>query len=218
MKHKLAFTVLMLLLAGAALGQPYFPAGNLNPPMPPAVPDVHFGEASYAYLFYPPDYGSCPLGGFRLEAVHMLLEFAPAQVPVTFTVTGGLMSAVWDPSQNMFVPGGPLCEGPPLVFTFTEPGQYEIFVPTNGACGCQPFDEYYFLSLNFLDPFNADLPTDGQPEPGVVFIDNGTGWVDMIGLGKTAGGKVIIWGDLVCCDPSIGNANSTWGGIKGLYR
>jgi len=32
-----------------------------------------------------------------------------------------------------------------------------------------------------------------------------------------AGGKVIIWGDLVCYDP-VANAVGTWGGIKTLYR
>jgi len=218
MKLKLASTVLLLLLASTALGQTTFQVGNLNPPVPPAVPDVHMGLESYAYLFYPPESGSCPLGGFRLEAVHMLLEFTPAQVPVTFHAAGGLMSAFWDPAQDMFVPEGPLCDGPPVDFQFTEPGQYEIVLPLEGVCSCQSFDEYYFLSVNYFDPFDADLPTDGQPEAGVVFINNGTGWIDMIDLGKTAGGKVIIWGDLVCCDPSIGNEMSTWSEIKGLYR
>ncbi len=218
MKLKLASTVLLLLLAGVAMGQPIFQVGNLNPPEPPAVPDVHLGLESYAYLFYPPDFGDCSSGGFRLEAVHMLLEFTPEQVPVTFHAAGGLISADWDSALDMFVPGGQLCEGQPFDFHFTEPGQYEIILPVQGACGCQPFNEHYFLSVKYFDQFGADLPTDGQPEAGVVFINNSGNWIDMIGLGKTAGGKVIIWGDLVCCDPPIGNDMGTWSGIKGLYR
>ncbi len=217
MKMKLTITIL-LLLAGTAQGQLVFQVGNLNSPVPPAVPDLHMGLESYAYLIYPPDQASCPLGGFKLEAVHMYLEFTASQVPADFQVAGALLGAFWDPSMNMFLPEGPLCEGPVIDYHITEPGLYEIILPMDSTCGCLPFDEHYFLTVNYLTPFEADLPIDNQPEAGVVFNNDGGGWIDMIVFDKTAGGKVIIWGDLVCCDPAIGNEQNTWSEIKGLYR
>lgn len=213
----LHLTILLLLAAGFAVGQPVIQVGNLNDPVPPAVPDLHFGQVAYAYLIYPPDQGACSQGGFKLETVHMYLEFAPDQVPVDFMVCAGLQTAVPDPSGETYAPGGPLCDGPLLQVHVDEPGPFVVSLPVGDACGCQPFDEHYFLTVRYPEPFLADLPIDDQPQAGVVYADEGAGWADMFLIDKTASGKVIIWGDLVCCEP-VAAETRTWSGIKTLYR
>ncbi len=218
MRLKTTLIISLTILAGAALAQPIVQVGNLNPPVPPSVEFLHTGLEDYAYLIYPPDQGSCTEGGFELLAIHMFLELMPNQVPITFTVSGALAHADWDPSLNAWVPGPFICEGPDELFNIELPGVYNITVPMEDSCGCQAFDDHYFLVVRFHTPFEANLPTDGLPAPGIVYNDKGDGWVDMIGLGKTAGGKVIIWGDTVCCTYSVGNEAGTWGGIKSLYR
>ncbi|MBU1073252.1 hypothetical protein KKG45_08390, partial [bacterium] len=132
--------------------------------------------------------------------------------------SGGLAEAVWDQALGQFVPGPFICEGLDQVFNFTAPGLYVITVPMDDACGCLAFDEHYFLIIRYHDTFEANLPIDGLPEPGIVYNDKGTGWVDMFDYIKTASGKVIIWGDTVCCAYSVGNEPGTWSEIKSLYR
>jgi hypothetical protein len=169
-------------------------------------------------LIYPPDQGTCTEGGFDLLEIHMYLELGPQHVPVTFNVSGALAHADLDPTEGQYVPGPFICEGPEAVFHIEEPGLYVITVPMQDACECQLFDDHYFLVMRFLTPFEANLPIDDQPQPGIVYNDKGAGWVDMFDLSKTAGGKVIIWGDTVCCTHSVGNEAGSWSGIKSLYR
>ncbi|MBC8424720.1 hypothetical protein H8E07_11410 [bacterium] len=218
MRFKSSLIFSLLILACAVQAQPVFQVGNLNPPMPPSVEFIHTGLEDYAYLIYPPDQGSCTEGGFELVAIHMYLELTANQVPVTFTVSGALAQADWDPSLNEFVPGPFICEGPDEMYHIELPGIYVITVPMQDSCGCQAFDEHYFLVMRFHTPFEANLPIDGLPQPGIVYNDKGAGWLDMIDYDKTAGGKVIIWGDTVCCTYSVGNEAGTWSGIKSLYR
>jgi len=194
-----------------------FQVGNLNPFVPPSVPDLFTGNEKFAYLIFPPDQGTCNEGGIQLETVSMLLEFDPTQVPVTFAVQGGLLDAIWNPAMGRFEPGEEICMGLPEIFEIVEPGLYTITVPVPD-CSCVPWDDYYFLTLEYLDPFEALLPTDGLPEPGIVYNDKGTGWIDMFDLKKTAGGKIIVWGDVICCEPAVGNTTGTWGNVKSLYR
>ena len=194
-----------------------FQVGNLNPPVPPAVPGLFTGQEKYAYLIFPPDQGTCENGGIQLETVNMLLELEDTQVPIIFAVQGGLLDAVWNPDEMQFEPGEQLCISAPIIYLIEEPGLYTITVPTP-ECGCVPWDDYYFLLMEYIDPFEALLPIDDQPEPGIVYNDKGTGWVDMIGLGKTAGGKIIVWGDVICCEPPVANEPDTWGSVKSLYR
>ena len=53
-----------------------------------------FGDQTFAYLVFPDQQVSCPGGGFALEQVQMLLDFAENQVPATLQVAGGLLAAV----------------------------------------------------------------------------------------------------------------------------
>jgi hypothetical protein len=194
-----------------------FQVGNLNPVVPPSVAGLFTGNEKFAYLIFPPDQGTCNEGGIQLETVSMLLEFEPAQVPVTFSVRGGLLDAVWDPAMGGFVPGEEICLGLPEIYEIIEPGIYTITVAVP-ECSCVPWDDYYFLTLEYLDPFEALLPIDDLPEPGIVFNDKGTGWIDMFGMKRTAGGKIIVWGDVICCEPAVGNTTGTWSHVKSLYR
>lgn len=192
--------------------------GNLNPPLDPYLPDLVTGQQSFAYLVRPADQLSCSEPGFRLEALHMWLAFEPIQVPVTFQVDGGLLEAIDDPAFPGPVPGAELCPVPPQTVTVDEPGLFQLTVPVQGACGCRAIEKDFFLNIRLLTPVEALLPTDGQPEPGVVFWNNGNGWEDMDGLDKAAIGKTIIWGDIVCCTNSVGREQATWGRVKALYR
>lgn len=210
-------SALLLLISTVALGQTAFPVGNLNPPVPPAATGIHESQVSYAYLIYPPDQGSCELGGFMLDKVHMYLAFQANQVPIDFQARAGLREAIWDNNLGAYVPGPLLCTGPLTTFHIDVAGQYVIDLPLDGTCGCHPFDAHYFLTVEYPTLFVADLPIDGLPQANIVYRDTGGGWTDMILLSKTAGGKVIIWGDLICCEP-VGNETATWGGIKALYE
>ncbi len=192
--------------------------GNLNPPVPPSVHGLFTGEEGFAYLVYPDSQCTCIEGGFQLESVSMMLEFEPWMLPVTFWVHGGLLEAVFEPADLCWVPGLELCVSAPIEITITTPGEHTITVPMLGVCDCYPMDDYYFLYIEFLDGFDANLLIDDQPLPCIVYNRKvGFDWIDMYWM-KTSGGKGIVFGDIICCEPPIGTEPSTWGAIKSLYR
>lgn len=211
--------VVLLMVSGAVFAQGSGgQIGNLNSPVPPSVPGLVYGDQSFAYLVYPDEQVSCAQGGFKLESVQMLLDFTSAQIPVLLTIEGGLSDAVWDPSGEFLLPGAPACTSPPVTLEINDPGLHQITVPMNGTCGCYSVNAPYFLVMHFSGPFQANLPVDGLPQPGIVYVNDGNGWFDMNGLKRTSSGKVIIWGDLTCCVPTVGNKSGTWSGVKTLYR
>ena len=219
--HRIPLVLLLLLCAAAAPAADYL-VGNLNPPEPPSAPGILTGDQVFAYLIHPVDQVPPGVNGFQLEAVTMLLDFTPQQLPAFFTVQGGLRKAVYEPSQDAWLPGDPVCQGQTFPYQITEPGLQEIRLPVDPACGCLHTDDYFFLTVTFWDPVVGNLVTDGQPEAGVVYLNDGTGWVDMVNIvpapDKTAGGKVIIWGDILTCEPPVGAEKSAWGHIKSVYR
>ncbi len=209
----------LLMCAGASFAQPLIgQVGNLNQPID-VVPGLLTGDQMFAYLIDPDAESSCPTTGFMLEAVHMYIDFDVSQVPVTFQVSAGLADAVFDSSGQYLVPGGDVCLSPIQTITITIPGLHQITVPVDPSCGCLPIDQDYFLTFNFFGDIQGQLVIDDQPQPNVVYWNNnGLGWEDMFGIDKTSGGKVIIWGDIVCCTASIGNEDNTWGEVKSLFR
>lgn len=209
---------LLALLAAPAVAQTLAQIGNLNDPVPPSLPGLLNGDQSFAYLVFPSEQVSCPEEGFRLERINMYLDFQPDQVPQVVTLNCGLIGAIWDDQQQAWVPGPSVCASEDFEILVTEPGLQVVSCPVQGACGCQPINQPFFLNLTYVGPAAANLVTDGQPQPGIVYWDLGNGYVDMYGVDKTATGKTIIWGDIVCCTYSVGNENSTWSGIKSLYR
>lgn len=215
----LAVPVLVGLVAAAAAvlptGEKYdCRLGNLNPPAD-LVPGWFTGLERYAYLIEPSEQCDCPVG-FQLETITMLLNFDPTMVPVTFQAHGSLLAADLDPS-GYFVPGEELCTGPPVMIEILDPGTIAVTVPMDG-CPCAAMESPYFLAISFDTPFVANLVVDGFPAPGIAYNDKGTGWVDLYDwLGKTAG-KIIVWGDVICCTGVIDTRTGTWGSVKSLYR
>lgn len=209
-------SVLVLLAAAAWAGDAVI--GNLNDPTH-VLPDYVTGQESFAYLVYPPEQASCPEGGFTMETIRMWLGFTLDDVPVTFQARGRLLEATLDPFTGQWVPGPVICETAVFEVTVTDDGLFELVLPfLPGDCGPLLLDAHYFLAVDLLTPLVADLPLDSQPEAGVAYQNTGQGWVDMDGLKRADSGKIIIWGDIVCSAPPVGNARDTWGAVKGLYR
>lgn len=197
------------LLAQTQGGQ----VGNLNLPAGTA-PGILVGNQTLAYLIQPEEQVSCPEQGFQLQNVRVYLEFSQEQVPVTLNVAGGLLQAV--PDGAGYVPGDALFLTDPMPMVITEPGLQLIEVPVEGVASCELLGGAYFLALQFVGPAAASLVIDDQPAPGIEFIDSGNGFIDMNGLDKASGGKVIIWGDIICCLVTA-SEGSTWHQIKQIF-
>lgn len=191
--------------------------GNLASAVPPPATGIFAGGEEYAYLIYPPDQCQCAEGGFTFESIGMLLEFAPHQVPVTFAAVAVWREAVWDDGLGCYLPGGELFASAPVIFPIALPGIYDIVIPTPGW-DFLPFAQHYFIGLRYVDVFAADLPVDDQPQACVAYRGDGTSWQDLDGLKRAAGGKVIVWGDIVCGSPVIPSDATTWGTLKAVYR
>ncbi len=216
MRHaRLAIIVGLALLAVPALAQDFGgPVGNLNEPAGSA-PNILFGDQTLAYLIFPSEQVSCPNNGFILDTVRVYLEFSQEQVPITLNVAGGLLQAIQE--GDGYVPGDALYLTDPRQIVIEEPGIQLIEVPIGEAAYCQPNDQAYFLGIQFVGPAESSLVIDDQPAPGIEFIDSGNGYVDMYNLDKASGGKVIIWGDIICCIVTSTEGRS-WNDIKQLFR
>ena len=211
-------TMLLILATSSAVAQTVGRIGNLNDPVQ-SIPDLLVGDQNFAYLVFPDQQVSCPDGGCSLLNVNMYLDFTAQQVPQTITVSGGFITAVPDPDGEGFIPGGDLCVTPPIQVNILEPGLHLITIPVTDVCDCVAVDQPYFLNINYVGDAVADLPIDDEPLAGIVYWDNGQGYTDMIDVivDKTSSGKVIIWGDIVCCT-TVGTEGSTWGSVKSLFR
>ncbi len=212
-----AVIALLTMAASPALAQSGGRIGNLNDPVQ-TVPDLLTGNQSFAYLVFPAEQVSCPDGGCALQNVFMYLDFTPEQVPQLITVSGGFISAESD-GDGGWIPGDDICVSPPMQIEILEPGPQVIVIPVADICGCVPVDQPYFLNVNFEDDANGGIPIDNEPQAGVVYWDLGDGYTDMIDVivDKTSDGKVIIWGDILCCIV-VGNEAQSWDNVKSLFR
>lgn len=215
-------------LAGAGYERPdtYIPngdclVGNLNPPIGPSYPDVFMGNESYAYYFNPSQGCSCPEDYFRLDTISMMVDFSEEQLPQTLVITPAMYSAVIDPGSGCLIPGVALCVGPDVTFVVNTPGIQTFTLPVT-SCGPFPMVGDYFLTLNYMGGGPANLPVDDMPQACVEYINTGAGWADLFGTKssdeKTGGGKLIVFGDIICVTSTVDVEQSTWGSIKGLYR
>ena len=191
--------------------------GNLNPPVEPPVPGIFMGDEQYAYHIFPADQCDCSEDGFILESITQYLFFDELQVPADLLVQGALLKADFDPSNDCWVPGPLLYEGPQETFTIVDPGSVVIQVPTPNAPAL-PLADHYYLVMRYLGGAEALLVVDDEPMPCTEFINRGSGWEDLYGQDKSGGGKVIVFGDIVCSPTSVPTDNPTWGGIKSLYK
>jgi hypothetical protein len=195
--------------------------GNLNPPAY-AITDWIWGAEGYKYLFYPPEYACCPPGwGFRVELVHMYVQFGAEDVPAAFEVFVDLEDALWDPASGCWVPGIEDCVSPVFSVTIDVPGLYDIAIPLFDYCECAFMDFWYFLSFHFVTAFPSgmepDAVSDQFPFGCTSYNDYGAGWLDLVnGFGWP--GEILIWADVFCCDFPIGIEPQTWGRVKTMYR
>jgi len=216
----IALSALVLLLTGgslSALAQESCQIGNLNPPVGEPVPEIFQGEEAYAYHVYPPDQCACDEGGFALQTVSMLLYFTENQIPADLVVQGGLLGGVYDPSNDCWLPGETLQESQPTTVIVQEPGFFPVSVQVP-IVDFYPFEGHYFLSMRYIGGAEALLAVDDQPMPCTEYINRGNGWQDLYDRDKSGGGKVIVFGDIVCGVPTVAGESQTWGAIKSLYR
>jgi hypothetical protein len=194
-----------------------FLVGNLNPPVAPPVPDIFMGEESYAYYIYPADQTNCTDDGFVLESITQRLFFDDQQVPANLVARGALLKADFDPVSDCWVPGPVLYEGPEETFSIIDNGSVTIQVPTPDAPNLLLAD-HYFLVLRYQGGGPAYLVVDDEPMPCIEYINRGAGWEDLYQRGKSGGGKVILFGDIVCSPASVPNTPDSWDAIKSLFK
>jgi hypothetical protein len=199
-------------------------AGNLNVPVY-ALTDYIFGDEVYAhsYGWWPGDADcTCPLG-MRVEAVHMLVQFGPGDVPVTFDVMATAQTAA-----GLSMP--PPCPWPSGFeygvsgvhsVTIDTPGLYDIGLPLQSECAF--VGHIYDVTFQFLDLFDPakrpDLITDDRSDDWCLsFIEvvGGPPWEILQFLG--APGNAVIYAEISCCEMPVANEPATWGSVKGLYR
>jgi hypothetical protein len=193
--------------------------GNLNLPTY-AIADWVWGAEGYKYLFRAPATCSCPVG-FRLENVHLLMQFGPEDVPVSFDVYADLEEAVWDDLISCYFPGAELCTS--LVYTvqIDAEGMYDISLPIFEQCQCAAMGFWYFLSFHFVSEFSAagrpDLVADNAPLECHSWNDYGFGWQDLVhDFGWP--GEILMYADVACCEIPVAAEPGTWGSVKSLYR
>lgn len=194
--------------------------GNDNAPAF-AITDWVYGQESYATVFGAPQPPCGCAAGFTIEAVHLYMQFAVADVPVTFDATVGFGEALFDETAQCFVPGVQNCESASYTVTIDNPGLYDISLPIDPtSCPCAFFDYEYAVYFNILTAFAAtgrpDIVTDDVPVGCVSWNDYGAGWEDLQGYGLP--GETIMFADVVCCETPVPNEDQTWGGVKSLYR
>ena len=193
--------------------------GNRNEPVGEPIENIFFGAETYAYYIHPIDQCACSEGGFAVETYNQLLHFRDGQYPVTFQVTAMLLEAIWDTGQNCWVPGPVIEQTLPHDFTVTDGGLFLVQVPGEMP-DAYNLDGHFFLALRYEGGAPGQLPVDNQPLPCIEYIDrDATGWQDLITRDRPGGGKIIIWGDVVCALPSvIANEHQSWGSIKALFK
>lgn len=196
--------ILVTLAALATLGavgllaQSVWQIGNLNDPVGLPVPNIVHGEQTFAYLVHPAEQCNCTEGFVQLENTLFWLHFDPWMIPRNFEVRPGLRPAIWNPSIDRWVPGGYFYEGPSIVVDVADAGPFLLQVPSFNAPWMNIY-EFYFLTLTFESPLEANLLGDGMDQPGIAYVSpNGNFWIDLYGPDKTSGGKPIIWGDVLC--------------------
>ncbi len=194
-----------------------YQVGNLNAPGSAPVPGIFMGEEEYAYHILPAEQSDCSEDGFILESITQLLFFEENQVPVTLMVQAALLKADFDPSSDCWVPGPVLYDSPQEIIMITDNGPATIKVLTPGI-PVFPLEEHYFLVLRYQGGSEALLVVDDQPMACTEFINRGNGWEDLYGRDKSGGGKVIVFGDIVCAPMAVPTVENNWDRIKSLYK
>jgi len=214
------FQVLILMIAVLVVAEDFCIIGNMGDPVGPPLFDILHGMESYAYLVRPGEECSSQEEVFELLKMHMLLDFFTDQVPVNFTCRAGFLKAL-EIEPGQFVPDDLLYSSQPATFQFIQPGIHMIEIDTP-EFDEQVLDGEYFIAIHFETPFEGNLPIDNLPEPGVAYRNDGSGWVDMDTFDRSASGKIIAWGDIVCSPAGASSVEPdpgvSWGYVKSLFN
>jgi len=214
------FQVLILLVAVLVIAEDFCIIGNMGDPVGPPLFDLLHGQEAYAYLVKPSEECSSQEEVFELLKLNMLLDFFIEQVPVNFICRAEFRKA-FEVEPGQFVPAELIYSSPEVMLYIPQPGITRIEVGTPEFTE-QIMDDQYFIVIRFESPFEGNLPIDNLPEPGVAFRNDGSGWVDMDTFDRSASGKIIAWGDIVCSpagsssvepDPGV-----SWGYVKTLFN
>jgi hypothetical protein len=192
--------VLAIALAGATglLAQIVCQIGNLEDPVGAPVPNIVQGQQTFAYLVRPADQCNCSEGFAQLESTFMWLQFEPWMIPQNFFVRAGIRPAIWNDEFDRWEPDGYFYESQDFIMDVIDPGPFLLQIPSFNAPWMNIY-EFYFLTVSFETPLEANLLCDGFDQPGIAFISpDGSNWIDLFGPDKTSGGKPIIWGDVLC--------------------
>lgn len=182
-----------------------------------AITDFIWGGESYASVFRAQPAG-CPTCnvGFTVEQVHFYMNFTVADVPASFNVTASFYEAE---GAGCAAPTAEVCTSPVYQVGITNPGLYDIALPL-GTCACAYFDYDYAVTINFPDAFPAtmrpDAVTDNVPVGCTSYNDYGSGWSDLNTLGFP--GELVMFADIICCEPAVPDGEQSWGSLKSLYR
>ena len=192
--------------------------GNLNP-IAFAITDWIWGAEKYKYMFYAdPALCTACSDGFTVEAVTLVMQFGPEDVPVSFDARVDFEEAIWDDALQCNYPGPEICVSSTYTVTIDAPGLYNITLPMDAACACAHFGYWYGISFEFLTAFasSPDIVTDALPVGCTSWNDYGAGWADLLDFGFP--GEISLFADIVCCGNPVPVQESTWGNIKAMFR
>lgn len=191
--------VLIVVAAGGLFAQQVCQIGNLNDPVLPVPNLIQGGEQTFAYLVHPVEQCPCSEGFVQIQNVSMWLQFEPWMIPMNFFVRAGIQRAAFDAAIDQWHPAGYYFEGITVPVEVFDPGLFLLNIPTPEA-RWMDVNEYYFLTVTFRSPLEANLAADGFDLPGISYMspDGGETWIDLFGFDKTSGGTPIIWGDVLC--------------------
>jgi|GEM_PF-1269182 len=195
--------------------------GNLNP-VHYSLTDWVWGPEKYKYMFFA-DAGQCEdcLEGFTLEAVSLVLQFGPEDVPVTFEARVDFGEGDRNDVLACTYPDRDICVSPVHTVAIDSAGLYQIRLPLDIDCECAKFGYWYGIGFEFLTPFESgrepDMITDATPVGCTSWNDYaGAGWLDLDDHGFP--GEINLSAEAVCCSNPVTTDRSTWSEIKAMYR
>jgi len=198
--------------------------GNQNPAAF-AITDWIYGDESYATMFLAERPPCGCADGFFITTVHMLMNFGPEDVPVSFDAYATFReNSLDEATAGCNVPGAFLCsspvwQSPVSTVNITSAGLYDIALDMGMAeCPCARFGYTYAVTMDILTPFTSypDAVTDDASVGCTSYNDYGQGWLDQQSFGFP--GENIVFADVWCCADAVPEEPTAWGALKSLYR
>lgn len=192
--------------------------GNQNPAAF-ALTDWIYGNESYGTVFRAERPACGCAEGFYITTVHMLMNFGPEDVPVSFDAYATVRENSFDEATGCNVPGAYVCSSPVWTVTITSAGLYDVALGMGAAeCTCARFGYTYALTVDIMTPFasHPDAVTDAAPVGCTSYNDYGQGWLDLQPIGSP--GENLVYANVWCCPDAVPEESTTWGALKSMYR